>query len=141
MNSSLNDLWARRMKWRECTESAVLFENILWHYFTLLLDSPRISYTFLRFSFNFAAFAQLDTCTNLAGVQLMDEKLLDRMRWLVLAKHCSYRTVKAYIHRARQYILLHDLRHPRAMGMAEVETFRTYLTVDCHLVLPPIIRP
>lgn len=77
--------------------------------------------------------AQLDICTNLAGVQLMDEKLLDSMRWLVLAKHCSYRTAKAYVHRARRYILFHDLRHPRDMGMMEVETFRTHLTVDCHL--------
>src|SRR5690625_4906592 len=94
MNSSLNNLWARRAKCRQRTESAVLFENILWRYLAFLLYRPQLPYLFQDSVLISPAHHRLDICINLVGMQFMDEKLLARMRRLILAKHYSHRTAK-----------------------------------------------
>ena len=59
----------------------------------------------------------------------MAEKLLDRMRGVIRAKHYSYRTEQAYVQWAKRFILFHGKRHPREMGKQEIEAFLTDLAV------------
>ena len=63
----------------------------------------------------------------------MAEKLLDRMRGVIRAKHYSYRTEQAYVQWAKRFILFHGKRHPRDMGKREVEAFLTDLAVRRHV--------
>jgi integron integrase len=51
--------------------------------------------------------------------------IVERLR----VKHYSKRTEEAYIQWIKRFILHHDKRHPRDMGMAEVEAFLTHLAV------------
>jgi len=55
------------------------------------------------------------------------KKLLDQMRETLQAQHYSFRTEKTYIDWCRRFILFHDKRHPKDMGVAEVEDFITHL--------------
>ena len=57
-------------------------------------------------------------------------KLLDQMRNTLRRKHYAYRTEKTYIDWARRYILYHDKRHPKDMGIPEIEKYLTYLAVE-----------
>jgi integrase-like protein len=50
-------------------------------------------------------------------------KLLDRIRWLLRAKHYSIRTEEAYVDWARRFILFHRKRHPDEMGEKEISDF------------------
>lgn len=50
------------------------------------------------------------------------------MRTRVL--HYSSRTEDAYADRARRFILFHGKRHPRDMGVTEVEAFLTRLAME-----------
>jgi len=49
------------------------------------------------------------------------------MRETLQAQHYSFRTEKTYIDWCRRFILFHDKRHPKDMGVAEVEDFITHL--------------
>src|SRR5688572_22811499 len=55
------------------------------------------------------------------------KKLLDQYSEFLRNRHYSLRTEKTYIGWARQYILYHNKRHPREMGVAEINDFITYL--------------
>ena len=57
-------------------------------------------------------------------------KLLDQMCHKLRLKHYSKRTEQAYLNWAKRFILFHDKRHPKEMGIQEVEQFLTYLAVD-----------
>ena len=57
-------------------------------------------------------------------------KLLDRLRWLLRAKHYSIRTEEAYVDWARRFILFHDKRHPDHMGEKEISDFLSHLAVE-----------
>ena len=57
-------------------------------------------------------------------------KLLDQLRAAVRARHYALSTEKAYVHWARAFIRFHGLRHPRDMGVAEVEAFLSHLAND-----------
>jgi site-specific recombinase XerD len=57
-------------------------------------------------------------------------KLLDQIRHTVRARHYSLRTEEAYVRWIRRFILFHGKRHPRDMGMQEVQQFLTHLAVD-----------
>ena len=57
-------------------------------------------------------------------------KLLDQVRDAIRLRHYSYRTEQSYVGWIRRYILFHNKRHPREMGIAEVEAFLTYLAVE-----------
>jgi integron integrase len=56
-------------------------------------------------------------------------KLLDRLRGVLRARHYSARTEVAYVHWVVRFVRFHGLRHPDAMGTAEVNAFLTHLAV------------
>jgi integron integrase len=58
------------------------------------------------------------------------KKLLDQFRDSIRLKQYSYRTEKTYIQWVREYILFHNKRHPREMGVTEINQFITHLVVD-----------
>jgi hypothetical protein len=57
------------------------------------------------------------------------KKLLDQVRDAIRLKHFSYRTEQTYVQWIRRYILFHDKRHPKDMGVPEIEAFLTHLAV------------
>ncbi|OOG61875.1 integrase [Rhodanobacter sp. B04] len=54
-------------------------------------------------------------------------RLLDQVRARLRLKHYSLRTEQAYVGWIRRFILANDKRHPRDMGVAEVEGFLSTL--------------
>ena len=56
-------------------------------------------------------------------------KLLDQLRHRIRALHYSIRTEEAYVDWVRRFILFHDRRHPREMGVIEIEAFLSHLAV------------
>ncbi|MBD2460536.1 integron integrase [Oscillatoria sp. FACHB-1407] len=58
------------------------------------------------------------------------KKLLDQVRDAIRLKHYSYRTEVSYVDWIRRFILFHNKRHPREMGVVEIEAFLTHLAVD-----------
>lgn len=56
-------------------------------------------------------------------------KLLDRVRQAIRLKHYSYRTEQTYVNWITRYILFHDKRHPKEMGVTEVEAFLSHLAI------------
>lgn len=58
------------------------------------------------------------------------KKLLDQYRDQIRIKQYSPRTEKTYIHWVREYILFHNKRHPKEMGIPEINQFITHLVVD-----------
>ncbi|MBI5944305.1 MAG: integron integrase [Chloroflexi bacterium] len=59
-----------------------------------------------------------------------EKKLLDQLRDNIRLKQYSFRTEKTYIQWVREYILFHKKRHPRDMGVTEINQFITHLVVD-----------
>jgi hypothetical protein len=57
-------------------------------------------------------------------------KLLDQVRDLIRLKHYSYRTGQTYVNWIRRHILFHNKRHPKEMGVPEIEVFLTHLAVS-----------
>lgn len=57
-------------------------------------------------------------------------RLLDRVRTAIRRKQYSIRTEDAYVRWIKRFILFHEKRHPRTMGVAEIESFLSYLAVD-----------
>lgn len=57
-------------------------------------------------------------------------KLLERLRIDLRTRHYSIRTEQAYVDWARRFILFHQKRHPKDMGVIEVEAFLSYLAVE-----------
>lgn len=56
-----------------------------------------------------------------------EKKLLDQYSEALRNRHYSLRTEKTYVSWVRQYILYHNKRHPREMGVAENNDFITWL--------------
>jgi integron integrase len=56
-----------------------------------------------------------------------EKKLLDQFSETLRNRHYSLRTEKTYISWVRQYILYHKKRHPREMGVPEINDFITHL--------------
>ncbi len=56
--------------------------------------------------------------------------LLERAREILQLKHYSIRTEKAYIGWMRRYIMFHNKRHPREMGVPEIEAFLSHLAIN-----------
>jgi Phage integrase, N-terminal SAM-like domain len=57
------------------------------------------------------------------------KKLLDQVRDAIRLKHYSYRTEVTYVQWIRRYILFHQKRHPKDMGVPEIEAFLTHFAV------------
>lgn len=64
---------------------------------------------------------------------MADKKLLEQMAEKIKMKHYSRKTLRAYINWARRYILFHGKRHPREMGVTEIEQYLNYLANDVHI--------
>jgi hypothetical protein len=58
------------------------------------------------------------------------KKLLDQVRDTIRLKHYSYRTEVSYVDWIRRFILFHNKRHPREMGVAEIEACLMHLAVQ-----------
>ena len=58
------------------------------------------------------------------------KKLLDLYRDAMRVRHYSHRTEETYVSWVRQYILYHNKRHPREMGVEEINAFVTYLVKE-----------
>ncbi len=56
-------------------------------------------------------------------------KLLDQARGIIRRKHYSFRTEETYINWMKRYIFFHDKKHPKDMGVVEIERFLTHLAV------------
>ena len=57
-------------------------------------------------------------------------KLLDQLRDTLQTQHYSIRTETAYMNWVRRFILFHHKRHPKDMGVPEVEAFLTHLALE-----------
>jgi integron integrase len=55
------------------------------------------------------------------------KKLLEQVSDILRLKHYAYRTEETYIQWIRRYILFHNKRHPKDMGVPEIEEFLTHL--------------
>lgn len=56
-----------------------------------------------------------------------DKRLLEQVRDAIRAKHYSQRTEKTYIDWIRRFIIHHGKKHPREMGVNEVQEYIVYL--------------
>ncbi len=56
-----------------------------------------------------------------------EKKLLEQVSDAIRAKHYSYRTEKTYLDWIRRFIIFHNKRHPREMGVPEVQEFIIHL--------------
>lgn len=61
------------------------------------------------------------------------KKLLDQVSDTLRVKHYSLRTEKTYIDWIRRYIFFHKKRHPKEMGITEIQAFLTYLAIERNL--------
>ena len=57
-------------------------------------------------------------------------KLLDRVRHTLRLKHYATSTEETYVNWIKRYILFHSKRHPREMGVSEIEAFLSHLAVE-----------
>jgi integron integrase len=60
-------------------------------------------------------------------------RLLDHVADAATARHLSVSTRKAYVRWIRRFVLFHRKRHPRDMGVPEVNAFLTHLAVEAHV--------
>lgn len=70
---------------------------------------------------------EASTPTNAASTS---PRLLDVVRERLRVKHYSLRTEQSYLGWIRRFIRFHGRRHPRDMGVREVEAFLTHLAVQ-----------
>ena len=63
--------------------------------------------------------------------EIMEQpKLLDQVRNLMRMRHMSHKTERAYVSYIREFILFHDKRHPKNMGVSEIRAFLTHMAVE-----------
>lgn len=60
-------------------------------------------------------------------------RLLEQVRAVARARHLAINTQKSYVRWVRRFILYHGRRHPRDMGVGEVNAFLTHLAVEAHV--------
>jgi len=56
-----------------------------------------------------------------------EKRLLEQVRDAIRAKHYSERTEKTYIDWIRRFIIHHGKKHPRTMGVNEVQEYIVHL--------------
>jgi integron integrase len=69
----------------------------------------------------------------MAGTRL---GLIEQTRLVLRRKHYSVRTERAYLAWIRRFLRHHHLRHPKALGPREVETFLSHLAVAEQVAAP-----
>lgn len=60
-------------------------------------------------------------------------RLLDQVRQSARLRHFSHKTEKSYIHYIRAFILFHNKRHPREMGVPEIRAYLSHLAIEKHV--------
>ncbi|PSB16098.1 hypothetical protein C7B76_12300 [filamentous cyanobacterium CCP2] len=55
--------------------------------------------------------------------QSQSPRLLDQVRQSIRLKHFSFKTEKSYVHYIRDFILFHNKRHPKEMGVDEIKAY------------------
>ena len=60
-------------------------------------------------------------------------KLLDQVRNVIRTKYYSYQTEQTYVQWIYRYIMFHNKRPPKDMGVPEIEAFLTDLAVNRHV--------
>jgi len=60
-------------------------------------------------------------------------KLLDQLSDAIRLKHYSYRTEQTYRDWVKRYILFHNKRHPKDMGVEDIRAFLSHLAVEKHV--------
>jgi Phage integrase, N-terminal SAM-like domain len=61
------------------------------------------------------------------------KKLLEQVRDVIRLNQYSYRTEETYVQWIVRYILFHNKRHPKEMGVLEIEEFLTHLAVEGNI--------
>lgn len=57
-------------------------------------------------------------------------KLMEQVRTIIRLRGLSYRTEQAYCDWIRRFILFHNKRHPKDMGVEEIRAYLTYLVME-----------
>ena len=57
-------------------------------------------------------------------------RLLDRVREVARLKHFSLKTERSYLFYIRNFLLFHNKRHPREMGVSEIRAYLSYLATE-----------
>jgi hypothetical protein len=57
-------------------------------------------------------------------------RLLDRVRQAIRLKHFSLKTEKSYLYYIKDFILFHNKRHPREMGVEEIRAYLSHLAIE-----------
>src|SRR5213593_2258888 len=75
------------------------------------------------------------TCkeSSMSQSQLQPPRLLEQMRAVIRARQYSLRTEETYLGWVKRFILFHGKRHPRDMGVQEVQQFLAHLAVEGHV--------
>jgi site-specific recombinase XerD len=60
-------------------------------------------------------------------------RLLDQVKSVARLKHLSISTEKSYLYYIRDFILFHNKRHPKEMGIQEIRAYLSYLAVKRHV--------
>ncbi len=68
------------------------------------------------------------------------KKLLDQVRDKIRLRHYSIRTEKTYIDWIKRYIYFHGKKHPKEMGVLEIEEFLMDLAIRRKVVPSNQIR-
>lgn len=72
----------------------------------------------------------VETSKSTTSTSQKPKRLLDQFKDNIRIKQYSYRTEQTYIQWVREYILFHNKRHPREMGVTEINQFITHLVVE-----------
>ncbi|NWG08618.1 MAG: integron integrase [Chloroflexi bacterium] len=59
-----------------------------------------------------------------------NKKLLDQLSDAIRLKHYSYRTEQTYKEWVKRYILFHGKRHPRELGVENIQAYLSHLAVE-----------
>lgn len=59
--------------------------------------------------------------------------LLDQVRSAIPLRHYSIRTEEAYVNVIRRFILYHQKRHPKEMGVDEIRQYLSHLATEDHV--------
>ena len=58
------------------------------------------------------------------------KNLLEQVKDQIRLNHYSYRTEDTYVQWILRYILFHNKRHPKEMGVPEIEAFLSHLAIE-----------
>lgn len=59
-------------------------------------------------------------------------RFMVQLRQHIRAAGLAYRTEQTYVHWIKRFLHFHKLRHPREMGVVEVEAFLNHIAINCN---------